>query len=88
MVYIMVTGALAAVDLQSTYKRSRSEGFGKEVKRAYNAGYICFKRADIMTRIMPKPQKARRLIREKTEEYITGIRFYTYTQQLPSQHLQ
>jgi aspartyl-tRNA(Asn)/glutamyl-tRNA(Gln) amidotransferase subunit A len=62
----------AATDLSSTYKRSRSEGFGKEVKRRIMLGTFVLS-AGYYDAYYAKAQKVRRLIREKTnsifEEY-------------------
>lgn len=62
----------AASDLQSTYKRSRSEGFGKEVKRRIMLGTFVLS-AGYYDAYYAKAQKVRRLIQEKTnkifEEY-------------------
>lgn len=61
-----------AVDLQSTYKRSRSEGFGKEVKRRIMLGTFVLS-AGYYDAYYAKAQKVRRLIKEMTnsllEEY-------------------
>ncbi|MGZ3945255.1 MAG: Asp-tRNA(Asn)/Glu-tRNA(Gln) amidotransferase subunit GatA [Mucilaginibacter sp.] len=55
----------AAVDLVSTYKRSRSEGFGKEVKRRIMLGTFVLS-AGYYDAYFAKAQKVRRLIAEKT----------------------
>lgn len=55
----------AATDLASTYKRSRSEGFGKEVKRRIMLGTFVLS-AGYYDAYYAKAQKVRRLIREKT----------------------
>ncbi|HWZ04061.1 MAG TPA: Asp-tRNA(Asn)/Glu-tRNA(Gln) amidotransferase subunit GatA, partial [Mucilaginibacter sp.] len=57
----------SAVDLQSTYKRSRSEGFGKEVKRRIMLGTFVLS-AGYYDAYYAKAQKVRRLIKNKTEE--------------------
>ena len=54
-----------ATDLQSTYKRSRSEGFGKEVKRRIMLGTFVLS-AGYYDAYYAKAQKTRRLIREQT----------------------
>lgn len=59
----------AATDLQSTYKKSRSEGFGKEVKRRIMLGTFVLS-AGYYDAYYAKAQKARRLIREKTLEIL------------------
>lgn len=63
-----------AVDLTTTYKRSRSEGFGKEVKRRIMLGTFILS-AGYYDAYYTKAQKMRRLIREKTEEILTGYDF-------------
>jgi len=63
-----------ATDLQSTYKRSRSEGFGKEVKRRIMLGTFVLS-AGYYDAYYAKAQKARRLIREKTEEILQEYDF-------------
>lgn len=61
-----------ATDLMSTYKRSRSEGFGKEVKRRIMLGTFVLS-AGYYDAYYAKAQKVRRLIQDKTaqifEEY-------------------
>ncbi|HWZ36393.1 MAG TPA: Asp-tRNA(Asn)/Glu-tRNA(Gln) amidotransferase subunit GatA [Mucilaginibacter sp.] len=61
-----------ATDLMSTYKRSRSEGFGKEVKRRIMLGTFVLS-AGYYDAYYAKAQKVRRLIRDRTakifEEY-------------------
>jgi aspartyl-tRNA(Asn)/glutamyl-tRNA(Gln) amidotransferase subunit A len=64
----------SATDLQSTYKRSRSEGFGKEVKRRIMLGTFVLS-AGYYDAYYAKAQKARRLIREKTEEILSEYDF-------------
>lgn len=56
-----------ATDLTSTYKRSRSEGFGKEVKRRIMLGTFVLS-AGYYDAYYAKAQKVRRLIQEKTNE--------------------
>jgi aspartyl-tRNA(Asn)/glutamyl-tRNA(Gln) amidotransferase subunit A len=56
-----------ASDLQSTYKRSRSAGFGKEVKRRIMLGTFVLS-AGYYDAYYAKAQKVRRLIKNKTEE--------------------
>ncbi|SDS01162.1 aspartyl/glutamyl-tRNA(Asn/Gln) amidotransferase subunit A [Mucilaginibacter mallensis] len=63
-----------ASDLQSTYKKSRSEGFGKEVKRRIMLGTFVLS-AGYYDAYYAKAQKARRLIREKTEEILLEYDF-------------
>jgi aspartyl-tRNA(Asn)/glutamyl-tRNA(Gln) amidotransferase subunit A len=64
----------AAVDLQSTYKRSRSEGLGKEVKRRIMLGTFVLS-AGYYDAYYAKAQKARRLIRGKTENILKEFDF-------------
>jgi len=64
----------AATDLQSTYKKSRSEGFGKEVKRRIMLGTFVLS-AGYYDAYYAKAQKARRLIRQKTEEILSEYDF-------------
>lgn len=64
----------AATDLQSTYKRSRSEGFGKEVKRRIMLGTFVLS-AGYYDAYYAKAQKVRRLIREKTDEILNEYDF-------------
>ncbi|MGZ3753083.1 MAG: Asp-tRNA(Asn)/Glu-tRNA(Gln) amidotransferase subunit GatA [Mucilaginibacter sp.] len=64
----------AAVDLQSTYKRSRSEGFGKEVKRRIMLGTFVLS-AGYYDAYYAKAQKVRRLIKEKTDSLLEEYDF-------------
>lgn len=54
-----------AVDLESTYKKSRAEGFGKEVKRRIMLGTFVLS-AGYYDAYYSKGQKVRRIIHEKT----------------------
>jgi aspartyl-tRNA(Asn)/glutamyl-tRNA(Gln) amidotransferase subunit A len=56
-----------ATDLMSTYKRSRSEGFGKEVKRRIMLGTFVLS-AGYYDAYYAKAQKVRRLIQDKTAQ--------------------
>ncbi|MCJ8210690.1 Asp-tRNA(Asn)/Glu-tRNA(Gln) amidotransferase subunit GatA [Mucilaginibacter sp. RS28] len=58
-----------ATDLTSTYKLSRSEGFGKEVKRRIMLGTFILS-AGYYDAYYTKAQKMRRLIRDKTFEIL------------------
>ena len=58
-----------AIDLMSTYKRSRSEGFGKEVKRRIMLGTFVLS-AGYYDAYYAKAQKVRRLIQQKTNEIL------------------
>ena len=55
----------AATNLLSTYKRSRSEGFGREVKRRIMLGTFVLS-AGYYDAYYAKAQKVRRMIKEKT----------------------
>ncbi len=59
----------AATDLESTYKKSRSEGFGKEVKRRIMLGTFVLS-AGYYDAYYSKGQKVRRLVQEKTLEIL------------------
>jgi aspartyl-tRNA(Asn)/glutamyl-tRNA(Gln) amidotransferase subunit A len=63
-----------AVDLESTYKKSRSEGFGEEVKRRIMLGTFVLS-AGYYDAYYAKAQKVRRLIREKSEEILSKYDF-------------
>jgi aspartyl-tRNA(Asn)/glutamyl-tRNA(Gln) amidotransferase subunit A len=56
-----------ATDLESTYKKSRSEGFGVEVKRRIMLGTFVLS-AGYYDAYYSKGQKVRRLLRDKTQE--------------------
>ena len=56
-----------ATDLESTYKKSRSEGFGPEVKRRIMLGTFVLS-AGYYDAYYSKAQKVRRLLRDKTQE--------------------
>ncbi len=64
----------AATDLVSTYKRSRSEGFGKEVKRRIMLGTFVLS-AGYYDAYYAKAQKVRRMIREKTDAILKEYDF-------------
>ena len=64
----------SATDLQSTYKRSRSEGFGKEVKRRIMLGTFVLS-AGYYDAYYAKAQKVRRLIREQTDAILKEYDF-------------
>ena len=63
-----------ATDLESTYKKSRSEGFGKEVKRRIMLGTFVLS-AGYYDAYYAKGQKVRRLIQQKTFEILTNYDF-------------
>lgn len=58
-----------ATDLESTYKKSRSEGFGPEVKRRIMLGTFVLS-AGYYDAYYSKGQKVRRLLRNKTEDIL------------------
>ncbi|MCW3075586.1 MAG: gatA [Bacteroidetes bacterium] len=58
-----------ATDLESTYKKSRSEGFGAEVKRRIMLGTFVLS-AGYYDAYYSKGQKVRRLIHDKTKEIL------------------
>lgn len=60
-----------AVDLESTYKKSRSEGFGAEVKRRIMLGTFVLS-AGYYDAYYSKGQRVRRLLREKTEAILAN----------------
>jgi len=64
----------ASTDLISTYKKSRSEGFGEEVKRRIMLGTFVLS-AGYYDAYYNKAQKARRLIKEKIEQILTSYDF-------------
>jgi aspartyl-tRNA(Asn)/glutamyl-tRNA(Gln) amidotransferase subunit A len=63
-----------ATDLESTYKLSRSEGFGKEVKRRIMLGTFVLS-AGYYDAYYAKAQKVRRLIQNKTNEILEEFDF-------------
>ncbi len=63
-----------ATDLESTYKKSRSEGFGKEVKRRIMLGTFVLS-AGYYDAYYGKAQKVRNKIRQKTREILTDYDF-------------
>lgn len=60
-----------ATDLESTYKKSRSEGFGEEVKRRIMLGTFVLS-AGYYDAYYAKAQKVRRLIRDKSMEILSN----------------
>lgn len=58
-----------ATDLESVYKKSRSEGFGKEVKRRIMLGTFVLS-AGYYDAYYSKGQKVRRMIQNKTKEIL------------------
>ncbi|KAA3650422.1 MAG: Asp-tRNA(Asn)/Glu-tRNA(Gln) amidotransferase subunit GatA [Bacteroidetes bacterium] len=63
-----------AFDLLSTYVKSRSEGFGKEVKRRIMLGTYVLS-AGYYDAYYSKAQKIRRLIKERTQEILKDYDF-------------
>lgn len=63
-----------AYDLESTYVKSRSEGFGEEVKRRIMLGTYVLS-AGYYDAYYAKGQKVRRLIKQKTEETLSQYDF-------------
>jgi aspartyl-tRNA(Asn)/glutamyl-tRNA(Gln) amidotransferase subunit A len=63
-----------ATDLESTYKLSRTEGFGKEVKRRIMLGTYVLS-AGFYDAYYTKGQKVRRLIKEKTDNVFNEYDF-------------
>ncbi len=63
-----------ATDLESTYKKSRSEGFGKEVQRRIMLGTFVLS-AGYYDAYYSKGQKVRRIIHEKTNEILKNFDF-------------
>ena len=63
-----------AVDLVTTYKRSRSEGFGTEVKRRIMLGTFVLS-AGYYDAYYAKAQKVRRLIQQRTNEILEEYDF-------------
>ncbi|MCC9166670.1 Asp-tRNA(Asn)/Glu-tRNA(Gln) amidotransferase subunit GatA [Pontibacter harenae] len=61
-------------DLSSLYKKTRSEGFGEEVKRRIMLGTFVLS-ADYYDAYYTKAQKVRRLIKEKTDELLQTYDF-------------
>lgn len=61
-------------DLQSMYKKTRAEGFGKEVQRRILLGTFVLS-ASYYDAYYTKAQKVRRLIREQTKQILTQYDF-------------
>ena len=64
----------ATTDLHSMYKKSRSEGFGKEVQRRIMLGTFVLS-ASYYDAYYTKAQKVRRIIRDKTKEMLRKYDF-------------
>jgi len=63
-----------AHDLESTYRKNRSEGFGEEVKRRIMLGTFVLS-AGYYDAYYTKAQKARRVVRERTEALLKENEF-------------
>jgi aspartyl-tRNA(Asn)/glutamyl-tRNA(Gln) amidotransferase subunit A len=63
-----------STDLESTYKKSRSEGFGKEVKRRIMLGTFVLS-AGYYDAYYAKGQKVRRIVHDKTKEIFKDYDF-------------
>lgn len=63
-----------AFDLESTYLKSRSEGFGEEVKRRIMLGTYVLS-SGFYDAYYTKAQKVRRLIKQKTDEVLENYDF-------------
>lgn len=63
-----------ATDLESTYRKSRSEGFGKEVKRRIMLGTFVLS-SGYYDAYYSKAQKVRRLLRDKTNDILKKYDF-------------
>lgn len=63
-----------ATDLDSTYKKSRSEGFGKEVQRRIMLGTFVLS-AGYYDAYYSRGQKVRRVLRDKTNEILSKYDF-------------
>jgi aspartyl-tRNA(Asn)/glutamyl-tRNA(Gln) amidotransferase subunit A len=63
-----------ATDLESTYKKSRSEGFGKEVKRRIMLGTFVLS-SGYYDAYYSKAQKVRRILQDKTKEILSDYDF-------------
>jgi len=63
-----------AVDIESLYKKTREEGFGKEVKKRIMLGTFVLS-ANYFDAFYSKAQKVRRLIKESTEGLFTKFDF-------------
>jgi aspartyl-tRNA(Asn)/glutamyl-tRNA(Gln) amidotransferase subunit A len=66
-----------AQDLMSLYKKSRTEGFGKEVRRRILLGTFVLS-ASYYDAYYTKAQRVRRLIKEQTEELLSRYDFLVY----------
>lgn len=63
-----------ATDIETTFLKSRSEGFGKEVKRRIMMGTFVLS-AGFYDAYYAKAQKVRRLVKEYTEEILSNYDF-------------
>lgn len=67
----------AAMDLESLYKKSRSEGLGAEAKRRVMLGTFVLS-ASYYDAYYTKAQKVRRLVKEETEALLESFDFLLY----------
>ena len=65
----------ASHDIESTFKKSRSEGFGEEVKRRIMTGTFVLS-ADYYEAYYSKAQKVRRIIREESKKILGNYDFF------------
>ena len=63
-----------AADLESTYKKSRAEGFGKEVKRRIMLGIFVLS-SGYYDAYYSKAQKVRRVLRDRTNDILKNYDF-------------
>jgi aspartyl-tRNA(Asn)/glutamyl-tRNA(Gln) amidotransferase subunit A len=64
-----------AKDIESTFKKSRSEGFGKEVKRRIMTGTFVLS-ADFYEAYYSKAQRVRRLIQQESNKILEEFDFF------------
>ena len=64
-----------AEDIESTFKKSRSEGFGKEVKRRIMTGTFVLS-ADFYEAYYSKAQRVRRLIQQESNKILENFDFF------------
>ena len=64
-----------AEDIESTFKKSRNEGFGKEVKRRIMTGTFVLS-ADFYEAYYSKAQRVRRLIQQESNKILENFDFF------------
>ena len=64
-----------AKDIESTFKKSRSEGFGKEVKRRIMTGTFVLS-ADFYEAYYSKAQRVRKLIQQESNKILENFDFF------------